>query len=127
MAPSIPPRSLPTVSCMSRPISISMRSGKSEATMMSKRELNRKGAKHAKERGSRRKHFFLCALCAFAVQFLMSARADAPQPLYANDFEKADEGSLPKEMVVLGGNFAVKTIDGNKLLELPGDPLESFG
>jgi hypothetical protein len=51
----------------------------------------------------------------------------AGQALYANDFEKAEEGGVPKEMVVLSGEFAVKKVEGNSVLELPGEPLQSFG
>src|SRR5205823_1998841 len=71
---------------------------------------------------------WVCIACVCAVHLLPAARADAPsQPLYANDFEKAEEGGVPKEMVVLSGEFAVKKIDGNAVLELPGEPLQSFG
>jgi hypothetical protein len=74
--------------------------------------------------------FAFAALCVFSVvQFLPFARAATPAApsLYSNDFEKTDEGAVPKEMVVLSGEFAVKNIDGNKVLELPGEPLNSFG
>src|SRR6266566_3030468 len=49
------------------------------------------------------------------------------QPLYQNDFEKAEVGKVPPEFLVLDGGFAVKEEAGNKFLELPGSPLESFG
>ncbi len=48
-------------------------------------------------------------------------------PLYQNDFEKADAGKVPEEFLVLDGLFAVKEENGNKVLELPGAPLDSFG
>lgn len=47
--------------------------------------------------------------------------------LYQNDFEKATEGGVPDEMLVLDGAFGVKAIAGNKVLELPGSPLETYG
>jgi len=50
-----------------------------------------------------------------------------PKPLYENNFEKAGLGKLPEDFLVLNGEFAVKEVDGNKFLELPGTPLESFG
>lgn len=57
----------------------------------------------------------------------LAANAPGAQPLYTNDFEKVPEGDPPKDMAVLNGTFAVKAVDGNKVLELPGDPVDSFG
>ena len=48
------------------------------------------------------------------------------KPLYENNFEKATIGKVPEDFLVLDGGFAVKEEDGNKFLELPGAPLESF-
>lgn len=54
--------------------------------------------------------------------------AAAPEKiLYQNDFEKTDVGQVPGEFLVLDGDFAVKESDGNKFLELPGSPLDTFG
>lgn len=47
--------------------------------------------------------------------------------LYENDFESAIVGKVPEEFLILQGEFTVKVLDGNKLLELPGAPLDSFG
>lgn len=47
--------------------------------------------------------------------------------LYENNFEKAAVGKVPEDFLVLDGGFAVKEEGGNKFLELPGAPLESFG
>jgi hypothetical protein len=47
--------------------------------------------------------------------------------LYENNFETADIGKVPEDMLVLEGAFAVKEEGGNKFLELPGAPLETFG
>ena len=52
--------------------------------------------------------------------------ADAPKPLFENDFERAVVGNVPDEIMVLGGEFAVKSDGTNKVLELPGAPLDSF-
>jgi hypothetical protein len=49
-----------------------------------------------------------------------------PKPLYQNDFEQADLGKAPPDMLVLDGAFAVKQEAANKYLELPGAPLDSF-
>jgi hypothetical protein len=48
------------------------------------------------------------------------------KPLYENNFEKAEIGKLPEGFLALDGSFAVKEEDGNKFLELPGSPLDSF-
>lgn len=46
---------------------------------------------------------------------------------YSNDFEKAALDKVPDDMLVLDGGFGVKEEGGNKFLELPGAPLETFG
>ncbi|MGV3774753.1 MAG: hypothetical protein ACO1QB_17780 [Verrucomicrobiales bacterium] len=58
---------------------------------------------------------------------LQAADKPATPAVYKNDFEKAEVNSVPEEMLVLDGGFAVKESNGNKVLELPGAPLESFG
>ncbi len=47
--------------------------------------------------------------------------------LYENNFENAAAGKLPDDFLVLDGAFAVQAEGGNKFLELPGAPLETFG
>ena len=103
--------------------------------MKNKKELN-----HREHRAHREKTktnsilFFL--LSAFSVLSVISvvnppsSRAGDPpanEPLYANDFEKTPEGDPPGDIVVLGGTFTVKTVDGNKLLEVAGDPIDGYG
>lgn len=51
----------------------------------------------------------------------------APAPLYANDFEKAEVGKVPDELMVLSGEFAVAQDGGDRVLALPGEPLDMFG
>ena len=63
---------------------------------------------------------FLLSCC---VAVLIAADA-AP---YTNDFEKAEIGKVPDDVMVLDGTFAVRMADGNKFLELAGDPVGSFG
>ena len=46
--------------------------------------------------------------------------------LYENNFEAAEIGKAPAEFLVLDGGFVVKEEKGNKFLELPGAPLDSF-
>ena len=48
-------------------------------------------------------------------------------PLYENNFEKALVDKAPDDFLVLDGAFAVKEEGGNKFLELPGAPLDTFG
>jgi hypothetical protein len=47
--------------------------------------------------------------------------------LYQNDFEKAEVQKVPDDMMVMEGGFAVAEESGNKFLELPEAPLETFG
>lgn len=61
-----------------------------------------------------------------ALSFLGLASLHA-QVRYQNDFEKAEVGSVPEEFLVIEGQFAIKEDAGNKFLELPGAPLDTFG
>jgi hypothetical protein len=47
--------------------------------------------------------------------------------LYQNNFTTNEIGKLPEEMLLLDGGFAVQEVAGNKVLQLPGAPLETFG
>src|SRR6185369_3874968 len=46
--------------------------------------------------------------------------------LYENNFEKEQVGKVPENFLVLDGGFTVKEEAGNKFLELPGSPLDSY-
>lgn len=46
---------------------------------------------------------------------------------YDNNFEKAELNKVPEDILVLEGAFGVKEEAGNKFLELPGAPLDTFG
>ncbi len=46
--------------------------------------------------------------------------------VYSEDFSKTDVGSVPEDFIVIEGNFAVREEDGERFLELPGAPLDSF-
>src|SRR5436190_1853133 len=50
-----------------------------------------------------------------------------PKKLYENNFDKAEIDKVPEDFLVLDGGFAVKEEGGNKFLELPGAPLETYG
>ena len=65
--------------------------------------------------------FFLLAASA------LLATAQAEKILYQNDFENAKLDQVPAGFLVLDGEFSVKQSDGNKFLELPGAPLDTFG
>lgn len=58
---------------------------------------------------------------------LFSAIADDAKPLFENNFEQAEVGKVPDGFLVLDGGFEVKQENGNKFLELPGAPLDTFG
>jgi hypothetical protein len=64
------------------------------------------------------------ALLAIAVT---ATAADAGKILYENDFSKGEIGKLPEDMLLLDGGFAVQEVSGNKVLQLPGAPLETYG
>ncbi len=53
--------------------------------------------------------------------------ATSAAPLYQQDFTTAAAGSQPEDLLVLDGQFTVKEEGGNRFLELPGAPLESYG
>jgi len=66
--------------------------------------------------------------CALSLLFVAAfAFAEEPKKLYENNFEKADLEKVPEDMLVLDGGFAVKEEAGNKFLELPGAPLDTYG
>jgi hypothetical protein len=65
--------------------------------------------------------FFWCAVMAGG------SVAGAAEPLYKNDFEKEEVDKTPGDFLVIDGNFSVKKDEGNKFLELPGDPNDAFG
>ena len=67
----------------------------------------------------------LCLLvCGLSLPATVRA-ADA-KILYQNDFEKAAADALPDGFLALDGDFKVKDLTTNKVLELPGTPAESF-
>jgi hypothetical protein len=58
---------------------------------------------------------------------LQGAGAEEGNPIFENNFEKAEVGKVPDGFMVLDGGYAVKEEAGNKFLELPGAPLDTFG
>lgn len=57
----------------------------------------------------------------------MGTAAFSAEAKYQNDFEKSEVGSVPEDFLILDGQFEVKEEGGNKFLELPGAPLDTFG
>jgi hypothetical protein len=53
--------------------------------------------------------------------------ASGGQTLFSCDFESAAVGKMPDDFLVLEGAFSVQSEAGNKYLELPGAPVDSFG
>ena len=66
-------------------------------------------------------------IIAAIVALTGSAQIPADKVLFETDFESANADSVPEELMILAGEFSVKEIDGNKVLELPGNPLDDFG
>lgn len=93
-------------------------------------ELNLTAKARLREERRRNIEVLPLRFCVFAVSLLTAcfavAAADS-KPLYQNDFSKAEIGALTDEMLLLDGGFAVQEVNGNKLLRLPGAPLETFG
>jgi hypothetical protein len=48
------------------------------------------------------------------------------QPGYSQGFEQAKEGKPPEDLLILAGQFQVKSVDNNKVVEVAPHPLESF-
>jgi hypothetical protein len=62
-----------------------------------------------------------------ALALLIAAAADAPA-IYSNDFSKVAPGKLPEDQfLALAGQFEVKDVEGNRVMELAGTPVESLG
>lgn len=66
-------------------------------------------------------------ICLMGLMLALVICAVDAQVLYTSGFEKAELEKVPDDMLVLDGGFAVKEEGGNKFLELPGAPLETFG
>lgn len=50
----------------------------------------------------------------------------ASEVVYEQNFEEVEVGEAPSDFLILEGRFAVRDEEGNRLLELPGTPLDSF-
>lgn len=59
--------------------------------------------------------------------FAAEPPAPAAAASYENNFEQAALDKVPEDLMVLEGAWAVKAEAGNRFLELPGAPLDTFG
>ena len=57
--------------------------------------------------------------------FTLISGVNGADIIYSQDFEKVSD--LPNDFVVMDGKFCVKEINGNKVLELQGTPLDNYG
>jgi hypothetical protein len=62
---------------------------------------------------------------AFVFTGLLAVAGAAPT--YENNFESAPAEKAPEGAMAIAGDFMVKQEGGNKFLELPGEPLDTFG
>ena len=67
------------------------------------------------------------ALIVVALAFASLNAFAQTNAAYQNNFESTAVDQVPEEFLVLNGTFGVKQEDGNKFLELPGAPLDTFG
>lgn len=58
---------------------------------------------------------------------LAALAASAPPRQYTNTFESLPPGKVPEDIMVLDGTFTIANVEGNKCLELSGDPVGEFG
>jgi hypothetical protein len=65
-------------------------------------------------------------ICFLAVCGITGGALAQIKPRYENDFEKAELGKVPEDVLVLNGAFAVQQTNGNKFLEMPGAPLDDY-
>jgi hypothetical protein len=74
------------------------------------------------------KNLFVLALVGTAiVGGAIHTHAQAAPLPYKNDFTQTEQDKVPDDLMVLDGGFTVKEEGGNKFLELPGAPLDTFG
>jgi hypothetical protein len=69
----------------------------------------------------------LAALAAGSALPLLADDAKPAAKPYATDLSAMPVGKLPDELFVLNGKFEIAEVAGNKVLMLPGNPVNSFG
>jgi hypothetical protein len=66
----------------------------------------------------------LLPIGALTITIAASCAADA---IFSEDFSKSAPAAAPQGLMIMSGVFTVKEEAGNKFLELPGAPLDTFG
>lgn len=69
----------------------------------------------------------LLSLLTWLWALSMPKAAEVSGTLYRNDFNTVAVDKAPEDFLILDGAFAVKEVEGNRFLELPGAPLDSYG
>ena len=69
----------------------------------------------------------LRSLLPAGILAITTAASFAAEPLFSEDFSKAAVDAAPQGLMIMSGVFTVKEEAGNKFLELPGAPLDTFG
>src|SRR5580658_5092937 len=70
-------------------------------------------------------HFL--ALSVISITLLGADSATTAPSAYFNDFQKVPLGKPPDDLMIMNGSFTVAEEAGRRFLELPGDPLDTFG
>ena len=69
----------------------------------------------------------IAATAALGLCAAMLAAGEQTPVLWANDFEAVEVGSEPEDSITLRGQFTVAQEQDNRVLELPGSPLDTMG
>lgn len=69
----------------------------------------------------------LVLLFASAIAVFPAEESSKAPVLYENNFQEAELKNVPDDMMVMEGGWAVLEEAGNRFMELPGAPLETFG
>jgi hypothetical protein len=54
-------------------------------------------------------------------------QATSAPSAYFNDFQKTSLGKPPDDLLIMNGDFTIAEQNGTRFLQLPGDPLDTFG
>jgi hypothetical protein len=76
------------------------------------------------------RHLFKRVLCLGVLAASTSVLLGDAKPItgpYSTDLQNFEPGKPPEELFILNGGFEIVADGANKVLELPGDPLDSFG
>jgi hypothetical protein len=71
--------------------------------------------------------FSTALACIFSIALLGADSPSSAPSAYFNDFQKTPLGKPPDDLMIANGEFSVREEAGKRFLELPGDPLDTFG